>query len=148
MASAPRRKFWGSRGPLAASREAASGPRWLFSPAVDVAAFGGSAALSLVALAVGWHFGWLEGEKADTPEWAWVAGVLLIDVAHVWSTLFRVYLDPIEFRRRPGLYLLVPVAGLVVGVGLYALGSVVFWRCLAYLAVFHFVRQQYGWVML
>ena len=24
----------------------------------------------------------------------------------------------------------------------------VFWRALAYLAVFHFIRQQYGWVML
>ena len=139
---------------LLAEPEAAPRPvapprsRWLFSPAVDLGAFGGSAALSLVALAVGWHFGWLDGEKADTPEWAWVVGVLLIDVAHVWSTLFRVYLDPDEFRRRPGLYLLVPVAGLVAGVGLYSLGPVAFWRGLAYLAVFHFVRQQYGWVML
>lgn len=104
--------------------------------------------LSLVALAVGWHFGWLYGEKHDTPEWTWVAVVLLIDVAHVWSTIFRVYLDPDEFRRRPGVYLLVPVVGLVAGTALYSLGSVVFWRCLAYLAVFHFVRQQYGWVML
>lgn len=122
--------------------------RWLFSPAIDVAAFGGSALLSFIALAVGWHFGWLDGEKADTPEWTWIVGVLLIDVAHVWSTIFRVYLDPVEFRRRPGLYLLVPAAGLAAGVGLYSLGSTVFWRCLAYLAVFHFVRQQYGWVML
>lgn len=122
--------------------------RWLFSPAIDLTAFGGSAALAFVALAVGWHFGWLEGEKHDTPEWAWVAAVLLIDVAHVWSTLFRVYLDPNEFRRRPGTYCLVPVAGFALGVGLYSLGAVVFWRGLAYLAVFHFVRQQYGWVML
>jgi hypothetical protein len=122
--------------------------RWLFSPAIDVAAFGGSAALSLAALAVGWRFGWLDGERTDTPDWAWIGGVLLIDVAHVWSTLFRVYLDPVEFRRRPGLYSLVPVAGFVAGVGLYSLGDHLFWRCLAYLAVFHFVRQQYGWVML
>jgi len=122
--------------------------RWLFSPAVDIAAFGGSAALSFLALAVGWQFGWLDGDKADTPDWAWIAGVLLIDVAHVWSTLFRVYLDGDEFRRRAGLYTLVPIAGLAVGVGLYSMGSLVFWRCLAYLAVFHFVRQQYGWVML
>ncbi|MFO0798397.1 MAG: hypothetical protein U0804_13050 [Gemmataceae bacterium] len=122
--------------------------RWLFSPAADLLAFGGSAALSVALLAVGWHLGLLDGEKADTPEWAWVAAVLLIDVAHVWSTLFRVYLDPAEFRRRPGTYLLVPAAGLVGGVALYDAGPAVFWRCLAYLAVFHFVRQQYGWVML
>lgn len=122
--------------------------RWLFSPVVDLAAFGGSALLSFVALAIGWHFGWLDGEKADTPEWTWIAGVLLIDVAHVWSTLFRTYLDPAELRRRPMLYSFVPVIGLVIGVGLYSLGAAVFWRCLAYLAVFHFVRQQYGWVAL
>jgi hypothetical protein len=115
---------------------------------VDVAAFGGSAALSFVALAIGWRFGWLGGEKADTPEWTWIAGVLLIDVAHVWSTLFRTYLDPAELRRRPALYSIVPIAGLVAGIGLYAVGSAVFWRGLAYLAVFHFVRQQYGWVAL
>src|SRR5262249_771377 len=51
-------------------------------------------------------------------------------------------------RRRPGPSCLVPVVGLVVGIGLSSLGPIVFWRCLAYLAVFHFVRQQYGWVML
>lgn len=122
--------------------------RWLFSPAIDLAAFGGSAAAAVLALAVGAHFGWLHGDKHDTPEWAWVVGVLLIDVAHVWSTIFRVYLDPDEFHRRPGTYSLVPVVGLVAGVGLYSLGPLVFWRCLAYIAVFHFVRQQYGWVML
>jgi hypothetical protein len=125
-----------------------SGGKWLFSPAVDLAAFLGSAAAAFVALAVGAHFGWLHGEKRDTPEWTWVVGVLLIDVAHVWSTIFRVYLDPREFGRRPGLYLGLPVAGLVLGIGLYSLGAAVFWRCLAYIAVFHFVRQQYGWVML
>ena len=122
--------------------------KWLFSVPVDLATFLGSAALSFLALAVGAYFGWLDGEKSDTPEWTWVAGVLLIDVAHVWSTVFRVYLDPQEFGRRPGLYLGLPVVGLVAGVGLYSLGAGVFWRCLAYVAVFHFVRQQYGWVML
>jgi hypothetical protein len=122
--------------------------KWLFSAGVDLSTFLGSAAVSLLALAVGAHFGWLDGGKHDTPEWTWVVGVLLIDVAHVWSTVFRVYLDPGEFRRRPGAYLLVPVAGLVIGIGLYSLGADVFWRCLAYVAVFHFVRQQYGWVML
>lgn len=36
----------------------------------------------------------------------------------------------------------------MIGIALYEAGPGVFWRCLAYLAVFHFVRQQYGWVML
>ena len=34
------------------------------------------------------------------------------------------------------------------GVALYACGAGVFWRAIAYLAVFHFIRQQYGWVMM
>jgi hypothetical protein len=122
--------------------------KWLFSAPIDLSAFLGSAALSFLALAVGSQFGWLDGEKSDTPEWAWIVGVLLFDVAHVWSTIFRVYLDPVELQRRPGLYTFVPVVGLVLGIVLYSSGSTVFWRCLAYIAVFHFVRQQYGWVML
>lgn len=126
---------------------AASG-KWLFSAPVDLGAFLGSAALSFLALAIGAQFGWLDGDKRDTPDWTWIAAVLLIDVAHVWSTIFRVYLDPVEFHRRPGAYLLVPVLGLVLGIALYSFGSVAFWRVLAYVAVFHFVRQQYGWVML
>lgn len=84
----------------------------------------------------------------ETPDWAWVPAVLLIDVAHVWSTSFRVYLDKDELRRRPWLYSLVPVLGLAIGVALYSEGELVFWRVLAYLAVFHFIRQQYGWVAL
>jgi hypothetical protein len=71
-----------------------------------------------------------------------------VDVAHVWSTAYRVYLDPDEMRRRPGLYLGVPVAAYVAGVLLYSASGSLFWRVLAYLAVIHFVRQQYGWVAL
>lgn len=118
---------------------------WLFSAPVDLGAFLGSAVASLVALWVGARLGWLEGRS---PDWTWVPAVLLIDVAHVWATGFRVYFDPAELRRRPWLYTLVPLLSLLAGVALYALGDLVFWRALAYVAVFHFVRQQYGWVAL
>ena len=118
---------------------------WLFSARVDIGVFLGSALLSLALLALGAALGILHD---DTPEWTWVPAVLLIDVAHVWSTVFRVYLDPAERGRRPWLYLLVPVFIWVVGVALYSEGAAVFWRVLAYMAVFHFVRQQYGWVAL
>jgi hypothetical protein len=83
-----------------------------------------------------------------SPEWTWIPAVLLIDVAHVWGTGFRVYLDTNELKRRPWLYALVPAVGLAIGIALYSEGELIFWRVLAYLAVFHFVRQQYGWVML
>lgn len=120
-------------------------PLWLFNAPVDLTVFLGSALLALFALWIGARSGVLNDRA---PEWTWVPAVLLIDVAHVWSTGFRVYFDTTEVKRRPWLYALVPVLGFVVGVALYSEGELVFWRVLAYLAVFHFIRQQYGWVML
>ncbi len=118
---------------------------WLFSARTDLAIFLGSAIVSLLALFIGAQFGAL---KADTPDWAWIPAVMLVDVAHVYSTGFRVYLDFDELQRRPWLYALVPTVGLTIGMALYSEGALVFWRALAYLAVFHFVRQQSGWVAL
>lgn len=118
---------------------------WLFSREIDLTVFLGSAVLSLVLLVVGAQIGVLNG---DSPEWTWVTGVLLIDVAHVWSTSFRVYFDKEELKRRLWLYLLVPIFGYGIGVALYSEGELVFWKVLAVIAVFHFVRQQYGWVAL
>ncbi len=118
---------------------------WLFSRGIDLTVFLGSAVAALLLLAVGWQNGYLNGES---PEWTWVAAVLFIDVAHVWSTSFRVYFDRAEFQRRFWLYLLVPVFGYALGVALYSEGELLFWKCLASVAVFHFVRQQYGWVNL
>ncbi|HEU4387407.1 MAG TPA: hypothetical protein VFV34_06390 [Blastocatellia bacterium] len=118
---------------------------WLFSARIDLFAFLGSAIASFVALWIGSRAGVLRG---GTPDWAWIPAVLLIDVAHVYSTGFRVYYDKREFLRRPWLYGMVPAIGLILGVALYSEGELVFWRALAYLAVFHFVRQQYGWVAL
>lgn len=118
---------------------------WLFSARVDLAVFLGSALVSLLLLAAGWRLGLLE---QATPGWAWVSTILLIDVAHVYATGFRVYFDRTELARRPLLYFGVPVLGFLAGAAVYSLGSAVFWRALAYLAVFHFVRQQYGWVAL
>ena len=118
---------------------------WLFSRNVDLAVFLGAALVSFGALGIGALTGVLQ---AETPPWAWVPAVILCDVAHVWSTAFRTYLDPAERRARPWVLGLVPALGLAAGVGLFALGELTFWRSLAYLAIFHFVRQQYGWVSL
>ncbi|MGC4013879.1 MAG: hypothetical protein QM755_05085, partial [Luteolibacter sp.] len=40
----------------------------------------------------------------------------------------------------------IPALGLLAGIGLYYCGDWLFWRVLAYLAVFHFIRQQYGFM--
>lgn len=101
-----------------------------------------------MALSLLWVGSALGVLHSDTPDWTWVTAVLLIDVAHVYATGFRVYFDPAELRRRPWLYTLTPLLALVIGLALYSEGDLLFWRTLAYLAVFHFVRQQYGWVAL
>lgn len=119
--------------------------KWLFSREIDLSVFLGSAIVSLLLLAVGWQFGFL---NAETPDWTWISAILLIDVAHVWSTSFRTYFDAEEFKERIWLYTFVPILGYLFGVLLYSNGEMTFWRVLAYIAVFHFVRQQYGWVAL
>ena len=78
----------------------------------------------------------------------WVVLVVGVDVAHVYSTLYRTYFDQAEFAARQRLYVLVPLLGWLLFAGLYSLGAMVFWRALAYLAVFHFMRQQYGLMMI
>ena len=79
---------------------------WLFGKRTDLLLFGGSAGVALLFLGIGHATGLLDG---DAPPWLFLVAVVGVDVAHVWSTG---------------------------------------WRVLAYLAVFHFVRQQYGWVSL
>jgi hypothetical protein len=118
---------------------------WLFSRRTDLLAFGGPALASvlLVVLGLGAGLG-----AADAPPVVWLLAVVCIDVAHVWSTAYRIYADPVELRRRPLLYLGVPLAAWLAGVGLHLHSAALFWRVLTYVAVFHFVRQQYGWVML
>lgn len=118
--------------------------RWLFSPRVDVMAFAGVAvssfALSLLLPSL--------GVGADTPPWAFLIFVVFIDVAHVWSTLFRVYLDPQELRRRPLLYSAAPLLAYGLGVAAHGVSPELFWRVLAYVAAWHFIRQQVGWMVL
>jgi hypothetical protein len=78
------------------------------------------------------------------PIWIWFALVLCIDVAHVYSTLYRVYFDKNETQRFSTITWLIPFSVWLLGVLLYSMSAIAFWRCLAYLAVFHFIRQQYG----
>lgn len=77
---------------------------------------------------------------------SWIILILLIDVAHVYSTLYRTYFDPVAFRKQKTILLIIPLAGFILGVLLYSVNPLLFWRLLAYVAVFHFIRQQYGFM--
>lgn len=84
----------------------------------------------------------------DVPPWLWLLLIVGIDVSHVYSTIFRTYLDRQELQKRQALYALTPLLAWIAGCFLYSVDSLLFWRVLAYLAVFHFIRQQYGFMMI
>ena len=116
---------------------------WLFGARLDLALFLASPLVALLLVALGHLLGFGGGAL---PEWGFLVFVLAIDVAHVYSTLFRTYLDREELGRHRVRYTLVPLACYFAGVALHLSDSLTFWRVLAYAALFHFVRQQAGWV--
>jgi hypothetical protein len=116
---------------------------WILSPTADLAVFAGPV---VVAGGLVVAFERTAGLDVGVPPWAFVLLVVGCDVAHVYATAFRTYLDPDERRRRPVLYAGVPLACFAVGAALHLVSAALFWRCLAYLAAFHFVRQQVGWM--
>lgn len=129
-------------GPSAIELEPRFGP-FLWGARNDLIVFLGSgvAALTLGLLAS------RAGIK-EVSDFGWLLLVLGVDVAHVHATWFRTYFDIAELRRHPFRYALLPALAYVTLVLLYRAGPLQFWRGVAYLAVFHFVRQQVGWVAL
>lgn len=122
---------------------AASRGRWLVSRRFDLGAF---LVPALVALALV-PLGPLVDGRLPLP--MWVIAVLAIDVAHVYGTLFVTYLSPRERRRFRAWLIATPLAGFTASATLLVATSVAtFWTVLAYVALFHFVRQQVGWVAL
>lgn len=84
----------------------------------------------------------------DVSPFLWLMLVVGVDVAHVYSTLYRTYFDKEESARYRQLLIFIPLGCWIAGILLYSMGKYAFWRTLAYLAVFHFVRQQYGFLRL
>jgi len=118
---------------------------WICSAKFD-SAFILLPAIIITGLVVIFH-GRFEALK-DVPPWLWLLLIVGVDVSHVYSTIFRTYLDREELQKHQTLYVLAPLLAWVTGCLLYSLGSLIFWRVLAYLAVFHFIRQQYGFMMI
>lgn len=114
---------------------------WLISRRVDLALLSGPALLC-AAVAV------LLPPGLDVGPLGFVLLVVGLDVAHVWASLWRTYLDPVERARRPLLYALTPLGCAAVAVALHGVWPAGFWTAMAYLAVFHFVRQQVGFTAL
>lgn len=119
---------------------------WIYSPKFDLAAIIGPPVVITTIVLI---FGARLTQIQETPLWLWILLVLGIDVAHVYSSLFRTYFDKDEFARRKRLYIAVPFLVWGIGVAIYLLaGYATFWSAVAYFAIYHFVRQQYGFLML
>jgi len=104
---------------------------------------------AFLVLAVVFFFqDWLKYVESSYSFYSWLILIVFVDVAHVYSTLFKTYFNPEAFRRRKKLFLGLPVLCFFIGMLLFSLGSNVFWSVLAYVAVFHFIRQQYGFMRL
>lgn len=115
---------------------------WVFSPIEDVAVFVVPVLFAWAVIALVHALG-----LQDIPYGIYLLSVVLLDLGHVYSTLFRTYLDPEEFLRRRRLYLLTPCICFIVSVLLYRMNSFMFFRVYMYLNIYHLVRQQYGWMM-
>lgn len=114
---------------------------FLVSAPFDLLTFSGPALLaSALALAV--------PAASETSPLAWLLLVVVLDVGHVWATLWRGPLDPAARRRWGRDLVAAPIAVWLCALALQALSPALLWRALAYGAVFHFVRQQIGFVAL
>ncbi|MAE42698.1 hypothetical protein CMO93_02920, partial [Candidatus Woesearchaeota archaeon] len=72
---------------------------------------------------------------------------IAVDMPHVYSTIFRTYLDKAELKKRKLLFIISPILCFLFFFVTYLNSSKWFWFLLAYFAIFHFIRQQYGWMM-
>ncbi len=84
--------------------------------------------------------------EIEQPLWAYLFFFVAFDVAHVWSTIYITYLDREVMRRRQRLLWTVVPLCFAVSFGLHAISPLWFWTAIAYVAVFHFAKQQYGFV--
>jgi hypothetical protein len=119
--------------------------KWLVSPSFDLGWFIGP---GLLALLVGLVVGLTLTPAEDDSLAQWIGGVVLVDVAHVWASLYRTYLDPEARKRHRSLLTWTPVLVLLLGFMAHAISPGLFWGALAYVAVFHFIKQQDGFVSL
>lgn len=87
-----------------------------------------------------------EKYSEEIPPMAWLFLILVVDVSHVYATLFRTYFDVDSFNANKSLFILVPLFCFTLSVLLFSVNPIYFWRIMAYLAVFHFIRQQYGFL--
>lgn len=117
----------------------------LIGPRFDPLWFAGP---GVVSLGLGLALGLAAPPAAAGSLAVWIGGVLLVDVAHVYASLYRTYFDPQARRLHRKRLIWAPIFCGWVGFLLHLESSALFWSVLAYLAVFHFIKQHVGFAML
>lgn len=119
---------------------------FLRSPAFDLGWF---VAPGLLAAALALALALLAPDEAGDESLAlWVVAVLLVDVAHVWASLYRTYLDPLARRCHRRRLIAAPLLCAWLGLLLHLESPLLFWGALAYVAIFHFIKQHLGFALL
>ena len=116
--------------------------KWLISKQIDIL-------VMLIPVWVCWLIAFLLPEiqlHSAIPLWVFVVVVIGIDVSHVWSSIFRTYLDKEEFKAHRKTLIFAPIISFAFAFSLSAISIDLFWRYLAYLAVYHFIKQQFGFM--
>jgi hypothetical protein len=90
----------------------------------------------------------LNNQRTEIFPISWLLIVLCIDVAHVYSTVYKTYFLPEGRLKHRFKLMFFPVLVWMGGILIYSISSKLFWTCLAYFAVYHFIRQQYGFFRL
>ncbi len=80
----------------------------------------------------------------ETNDLLWLFLVVGVDVSHVYSTLYKTYFKTNRSRQLNFLLITLPIISFFIILFLVKIDIHFFWRCLAYMAVFHFSRQQIG----
>jgi hypothetical protein len=117
--------------------------RWLVSRRFDLGMLAlplAAATASLLTLRDEW--------KGALPLWAFLLVIVSFDVTHVWATVYVTYLDREVMKKRRALLVLTPLLAFVVAYRVHSHSATLFWTLLAYVAIYHFVQQQWGFVAL
>ncbi len=119
---------------------------FLRSPAFDLGWFVLPGLLAaIVGVVIGLHS---PDPPASESLLLWIGGVLLVDVAHVYASLYRTYLDPVARRLHRKRLIAAPLLCLWFGFLLHLESPLLFWGVLAYVAIFHFIKQHLGFALI
>ncbi|MDH5490656.1 MAG: hypothetical protein OEY14_01655 [Myxococcales bacterium] len=125
-----------------AAERAPGARRWIVSARFDLWILGLPLIASILSLAT------LGVEGEEIPLWAFLSLIVAFDVAHVWATLYLTYLDGRVVRARPWLLWLPLPLSFLIAYRLHAHSASLFWTLLAYVAIYHFIKQQWGFIAL